>query len=352
MTAAAYNWQIARRCGRWFDLSTINKAERIMTTRLGFIGFGIMGERLLRAALNHDENVITVTGVFDPSAAAAKRLSEIDRRLDVFKTAADVIAASDCLHIASPPLSHLDYLRQCDAAGKAALCEKPLATDVTLARETVVDLSAKNIRAAVNFPFASSFAGDYLRQWLDDGVIGAPERVDIELKFPSWPRAWQMAAASWLDGRKEGGFTREVGSHFLFLSRRFFGPLALTSARCDYPEPGKSERAISAELTAGNMPVLITGSVGTTDKDDHNTWTVTGSKGRIRLRDWSIAEREVNGQWQAPDDALPNVKARPMILARQLDKVDRMTRGEAHNLATLDEALEVQTIVEEILKSA
>ncbi len=95
-----------------------------MATRLGFIGFGIMGERLLRAALNHDKDVIVVTGVFDPSPGAAARLAEIDPSLEAFATAAEVIAASDCLHIASPPLSHLDYLRQCQAAGKAALCEK------------------------------------------------------------------------------------------------------------------------------------------------------------------------------------------------------------------------------------
>lgn len=322
-----------------------------MATRLGFIGFGIMGERLVRAALNHDKDVIVVPGVFDPSPEAAARLAEIDPKLVAFASAAEVIAASDCLHIASPPASHLDYLIECEAAGKAALCEKPLATDVKRASEVVEALKAKGMRAAVNFPFASSFARDYLERWLEEGVIGTPERVDIELKFPSWPRAWQMAAEAWLDKRAEGGFTREVGSHFLFLSRRFFGPLELVSAQCTYPEAGRSERTMTAELKAGDMPVAMTGSVGTTDKDDHNTWTITGSKGRIRLRDWSIAECEVDGQWLAPEDALPNVKARPMILERQLNKVDAMTRGEAHNLATLEEALEVQRIVEDILKS-
>jgi len=322
-----------------------------MSTRLGFIGFGIMGERLLRAALNHDERIIVVSGVFDPNPQTVEKLSSIDPKLSAFATASEVIAASDCLHIASPPLSHLDYLRQCHAAGKAALCEKPLATDVALATKVVEDLLSKGIRAAVNFPFASSFAGDYLQSWLKDGAIGTPERVDIELAFATWPRAWQMAAADWLDGRAEGGFTREVGSHFLFLSRRFFGPLQLLSAACDYPEPDRSERGVRAELRAGDMPVSLSGGVGATSKDDHNTWTVTGSNGRIRLRDWSIAEREIDGQWEAPADAVPNEKARPLILARQLDKVHAMTRGDAHNLATLSEALEVQAIVEKILKA-
>ena len=105
-----------------------------MVTRLGFIGFGIMGERLLRAALNHDTSVMTVTGAYDPGPGTADRLREIDNDLQAFTSAEEVIAASDCLHIASPPLSHLDYLKQCSAAGKAALCEKPLSTQVDDAR--------------------------------------------------------------------------------------------------------------------------------------------------------------------------------------------------------------------------
>ena len=40
---------------------------------------------------------------------------------------------------------------------------------------------------------------------------------------------------------------------------------------------------------------------------------------------------------------------RPLVLRRQLEGVVRMTAGEPHPLATLQEALEVQTIVEAIL---
>ncbi|MGI9520868.1 MAG: Gfo/Idh/MocA family protein [Hyphomicrobiaceae bacterium] len=320
-----------------------------MVTKLGFIGFGIMGERLLRAAAKHDKSTIVVTGAFDPHPGAIAKLQAIDSSLTVFRSPEDVIASSDCLHIASPPSSHLDYLRRCHAAGKAALCEKPLAIRVDAAQATVEQLRSQRMRAAVNFPFASSFARDYLVQWLNAGIVGKPERVDIELAFADWPRAWQRDAISWLDGREEGGFTREVGSHFLFLSRRFFGPLVLKRATCSFPEPGRSERHMTADLTAGEIPVSIVAGVGNTTIDDQNTWTIVGSHGRVRLRDWSIAEREIDGHWEAPPDAIPNEQARPKILARQLDKIAAMTRGEQTNLAGLGEALEVQTIVEKIL---
>ncbi len=319
--------------------------------RLGFIGFGIMGERLLRAALNHDPAQIQVAGIYDANPAAHARLTQVDPQLRTYASSYELITNCDCLHIASPPLTHLDYLTQCTHADRAVLCEKPLATDVAQARDIVTALAKSKPRAAVNFPFASSFAVDHLRRWLADDVIGAPQRIDIELAFATWPRSWQMDAVGWLDGRAEGGFTREVASHFLFLSQRMAGELQLEQATCTYAAPDQSERAITAALTAGTLPVTLAGGIGRTEKDDHNTWMLTGPKGRIRLRDWSIAEREVNGAWQAPEDAVPNVKARPMILARQLDKVAAMTRGETTNLATLEEALAVQTIVERILAS-
>ncbi len=318
-----------------------------MAVKLGFIGFGIMGERLLRAGLAHDQ--IAISGIFDPSPSAAVRLAAIDPKLAVHASAAAVIAASDVLHIASPPQSHLAYLEQCAAAGKAALCEKPLATDTEAAAKTVAAVKAKSIRAAVNFPFASSLAVDALRTWIADGTVGTPERVDISLAFKTWPRPWQMDAVSWLDATAEGGFVREVGSHFLFLTRRLIGPLQLERGASTYPEPGRSERQVTAVLKASTIPVSMTGGVGTTDLDDHNIWMLTGTNGRIRLRDWSIAEREIGGEWQPPGDAMPNEKARPLVLARQLSKIVAMTAGTRTDLASLDEALDVQRIVEAIL---
>jgi len=332
-------------------LSDTDEIYPHMATQLGFIGFGIMGQRLLTAAQNHDPAVISVSGIFDPSPTAASRLNQIDSTLVAHSSVEDVIAASDCLHIASPPLSHLAYLSQCNSAGKAALCEKPLAVDVDQATNVVAALVADGFRAGVNFPFASSFAVDYLSTWLASGFVGEPRSVEIELNFATWPRSWQRDAIAWLDRRAEGGFCREVGSHFLFLSRRLLGPLQLTQAQCRYPDQVRSEDQIQATLIAGKVPVTLVGQVGKTDSDDLNTWTVTGDRGRMRLRNWSIAEQEIDGRWQAPADALPNEKARPLILARQLDKVAAMSRGENTNLASLSEALEVQQIVEAILES-
>ena len=56
-----------------------------------------------------------------------------------------------------------------------------------------------------------------------------------------------------------------------------------------------------------------------------------------------------DGTWQSAPDAMPNERARPLALKRQLEGVAKLARGEAHHLATLQEALDVQEIVESIL---
>ena len=311
---------------------------------LGIIGAGIMGERMLRAALDQAADTVRVTAIWDPAPDALARLAPLAAPA---ASAEALIAGADCVYIASPPASHLDHARAALAAGKAVFCEKPLSVDVAAGQAFLASLGTG--RAAVNFPMASSLAVATLSRWLAADTIGTPLRLEIETSFAAWPRAWQADAAPWLDRPAQGGFTREVVSHFLFLTRRLCGPMVLEQAHASFHSPGASERAIAARLTAGTIPVTLQGAVGTTLKDDHNTWTLWGATGAIRLRDWSIAETLTNGAWVPDPNAMPNERMRPLVLRRQLEGVAKMTRGEAHHLATIQEAFEVQTIVEGIL---
>lgn len=314
---------------------------------IGIIGAGIMGERLLNAILQQDPELLHACGIWDPAPTAMQRMRRIFPRVPRLADAAAVIAASDCTYIASPPASHLQHARAALAAGKSVFSEKPLAVDVADARAFVAE--AGN-RGAVNFPFASSPAVSTIRSWIESGEIGKPRRIEIEVGFAKWPRSWQADAAGWLDKAMQGGFTREVVSHFLFLSRRLVGPLHGLSGKASFPEAGKSERRITATLQAGDLPVALAGTVGETAKDDHNIWMLEGDKGAVRLCDWSIAQRRMaDGTWQQASDALPQEQARPLALKRQLEGVARLARGEPHHLATLADALNVQEIVEGIL---
>jgi predicted dehydrogenase len=312
---------------------------------IGIIGAGIMGERMLRAAQGHASDFVRVIGIWDPSAEALARIGAL---APPARSVPALIAAAQCVYVASPPASHLEYARASLEAGKAVFCEKPLAVDMSTARAFVEAVGGG--RVAVNFPMASSPAVATLAEWLTTGVVGTQLRLEIEVGFVGWPRSWQLDAAGWLDLPAQGGFTREVVSHFLFLTRRLCGAMVLQAGRARFESLNASERAIAAQLTAGGLPATLTGGVGTTLKDDHNTWTLWGDRGAIRLRDWSIAERLVDGVWLPDQEVMPNEQMRSLVLRRQLEGVERMTRGDSHHLATVQEAFEVQTVVEAILK--
>ena len=310
---------------------------------LGIIGYGIMGERLLRAAHARPDGAVSVCGVWDPSPAAMTRLAEAFPQTPRPEGVAALIEACDCVYVAAPPASHLDHARAALSAGKALFCEKPLAVDVDQARAFVRDADAAGMRAAVNFPFASSLAVDQLEAWMADGTLGALNEADIEVGFAAWPRPWQEDAAAWLDRRLQGGFTREVLSHFLFLALRLVGPRDARSRQRALPG-GRRQRARGGgpSSPAGRSACALRGLVGATEKADANAFTLHGENGSIRLRDWSIAERLVDGAWREAEGAVPQEEARPITLARQLDKVAAMTRGAPHDLASLHEALTVR----------
>lgn len=314
---------------------------------IGVIGAGIMGHRMLNAILAQPDGSVRLAGAWDPSPAAMERLAAELPSVRRVRDPETLIEASDCLYIASPPSSHLAYARAALDAGKTVFCEKPLAVDIEDARTFVALAGA---RGAVNFPFASSLGVEALERWIADGVVGTPRSLVIEVGFAAWPRPFQHDAAGWLDGRAEGGFTREVVSHFLFLSRRLLGPLRIVEASAAFPVAGASERSMAAALVAGDTPVRIVGRVGETELAEHNEWRLEGDAGAVRLRDWAIAERRgPDGRFQPAPDASPIETARPIVLRRQLQGVVRLARGEPHHLATLGEALEVQQVVEAML---
>lgn len=319
------------------------RGEPAAPMRLGIIGLGIMGERLAHAAMAHEG--WTLAAAWDPDPSAAARLAAIAPAARSCATLDEAIMACDALHVASPPAAHLAQGRAVLEAGRALLLEKPLSHDVAAARDFVRWASGRP--AAVNFPMASSPAIAQLRAWLPE--LGAIRALGVTLAFARWPRGWQQGAASWLSRRAEGGFTREVASHFLFLAGRLGGALALEAGGADHPPGDGAETAITATLRAGTVPVTLRGAVGGTEADDHNLFVIEGERGRLRLRDWSIAERWDGSAWREAPDARPNAEMRPLTLRGQLDKLAALRRGEATELATLEEALAVQEAVEAIL---
>ncbi len=155
---------------------------------------------------------------------------------------------ADLFYIATPPETHIPLACQ---ASRAIFCEKPLAVDVTEARHLVDEIQIPN---AVNFPFATHPTITTLEQELAEERHGDAVRLEIRLFFNDWPRQWQQGAASWLAQPEQGGFLREVFSHFAYLTDRILGPVELIEAEVERG-PAGTETTVRARLQGGDVTV-------------------------------------------------------------------------------------------------
>ena len=317
-----------------------------MAHGIGIIGLGVMGERMLRAMERHAS--FTVAAVWDAAPDAAEKLQRIGKHARFARDPLDLVTdpAVACVYIATPPRTHLDYAHLAFDHGKAVFAEKPLSVDVEAARACASRVLREQRAAAINFPFAAAPAVRAIASGLGSGELGSIERIDIQLAFARWPRTWQ-APARWLGQSEQGGFAREVLSHFIFLTQRLVGPMRIHDCRVDYPsDRGAAETAITATLMAGQIPVSVTGRVGG-EIDDLNRWILTGSQGAFELHDWFRVKRRINGGWLEIDFGEGSVC--DMAIRAQLDALDAMLSGRPHPLPSFREGLAVQECIEALL---
>jgi len=314
----------------------------------GIIGLGVMGQRMLARIAERSRT--RALAVWDPDAGVLAATKERYPAVTVAQTPAEVIGTPElhCLYVASPPASHLAYAEQAFDAGLAVFCEKPLTVDFAAARRSIARIERQKLRAAVNFSLASSPGLATMAAAAKDGSIGTLRAVEIEVAFDRWPRAWQAAAGHWLAERAEGGFTREVLSHFVFVLQRVLGPATVESSRPEYPPDGVgAERALKATLSAGGVPVAVEGRVGGSHPDS-NRMTLVGSGGALEIYDWfGLRRRRGEADWVAERSPQEN---RAIGQAAQLDQVVAMVESRPHSLPGFAEALAVQETIEALLQ--
>ncbi|WP_291917266.1 Gfo/Idh/MocA family oxidoreductase [Limnohabitans sp.] len=317
-----------------------------MTHKMAIIGLGIMGRRMLENALQHP--AFEVCGVWDPSPASVSKTLEMAPGVTVAPNAQAAMAGADVVYLACPPGPRKTYALQAAAAGQGVFMEKPLGTDNAQSRDLVAQLRQARLPGVVNFTQAASRGFEELSRAIVAGETGELLGIDIVVNYPAWPRAWQKDA-DWLRLREEGGYTREVISHFLFLAGRFLGPLTLQQALPRYPQDrALCELDMLARLTtADGKPVTVMATTGG-QQPDRQEVTVRGSRTNHQFREFYQLWRSDGGPWVEALDWRTE-DPRTSALQRQLSEVDLWLRGQPHKLATAEEALAVQELVEAML---
>lgn len=318
-----------------------------MSVKTAVIGLGIMGRRMVEHMAVHSG--FTPVALWDPNEDAFNAALALAPDAEIANNAEAAIAAADLVYLACPPAPRKSYAMAAADAGKAVFLEKPLGVDVAESKALVAHLEACNVPAAVNFTQAAGAALTGVDHAARAGALGEVLGADIIVTYASWPRAWQRTA-DWLRYRDEGGMTREVISHFLFFSERILGPLSVMWA-CPSFQEDKSlcETHLLARLeTKDGRPVTVMASVGGA-QPDRQELTIKGSHASRRISEFFIDAVSSGGPFaelaERPKDP------RAISLKAQLDDLLLCLQRKPNRLATPQEALRVQILVEQMLTS-
>jgi predicted dehydrogenase len=313
---------------------------------VGIIGLGFMGRSMLASMAEHDR--FRVICGWDPSSESSAAAKDQQPDIHIFQGPDEVIAHHevDLVYIAAPPLNHKEYVLKTIAAGKSVYCEKPLGVDISESRLLVTAMEASGLANIINFNLATALSATIVKKQLEAGQLGQVAGININLHVPQWPRAFQLASG-WLKGRAQGGYCREVFSHWIYLTRRLFGDGALRHANVHYPaDSTRCETFVQAELDFGGVPVFLSGITGGAGPVGVE-YTLWAEKKSLRLSSGDNFQSSTGSDWS--DEPIPARDKDRKDAHRGLDAVIRVLEGDKRAMPNMVDGLAVQELVEGIL---
>jgi len=182
---------------------------------IGFIGAGYMGRT--HATILRQDPRAHITAFYD---ADSKRAAEAATEFGAQAVAglSDLWRVCDAVYITAPNVLHGELALAAIAAGKHVFCEKPMATDSTVARR-IADAAAalpKVFQVGHNRRFAPVYTGAHQAMTAAGKVLCAELKMNRgELENPPWTA----------DAGVTGGFLYETPIHILDMGNWLFGPL-------------------------------------------------------------------------------------------------------------------------------
>ncbi|MCH1625585.1 Gfo/Idh/MocA family protein [Ferdinandcohnia quinoae] len=257
--------------------------------RVGVIGLGAIGERLIKGFTAHEKTA--VMAVVDTNSSRAKEVAGKLGGISWYNNHLEMLEqqALDIVYVAVPPKFHHKIVLDVIEKGIHVLCEKPLANSVSEAREMMERAETAGIIHAMNFPLNYSPEVFTLEKLLKDKYIGDLRRVELTMHFPEWPRPWQRN--EWVGEREQGGFVLEVGVHFIQLTNRLFGNITYLHSQLELPENReKCETGVIANLEiCDGTPFTING-ISKIAGEERIAYTIYGTEGTLSLVNWSQLE--------------------------------------------------------------
>lgn len=238
--------------------------------RVAVIGAGRIGRVHSEAIASHPQATLVL--VCDPIGTAAEDLAASYGARSC-KDASEVFADPevDAVVIGSPSTFHAEHLLAAARAGKAVLCEKPVAISVEEGRKLEADLAQFDhppIMIGFQRRFDPSMAK--AKRLLEEGAIGELNQVNIISRDPGPPPASYIA--------QSGGIFKDMTIHDFDLGRFYMGEIESVTAFGQELLPEVTE---AGDYSAG--VVVLRGKDGAITTVTFNRKCATGYDQRIEL---------------------------------------------------------------------
>lgn len=157
----------------------------------------------------------------------------------------------DLVSIAVPPYLHYPVAAEALKAGKHVLCEKPMAMDITEAKEMLRLAEETKKICMIDFEFRFLPSRRKMKTLIDGGYLGKTYCVNVSMFF-DYNASPTGKPWNWLSLRgKGGGILGAIGSHYIDLLLWLFGDIIEVCSRLDsfigYRYPPGSEVAKKVE---------------------------------------------------------------------------------------------------------
>lgn len=197
--------------------STMLRAEATTDVRIGIIGCGRVARRFPAEA--DVVGGLKILATYDINQTEAECLASNIEGVKACCSIEELYDAVDAVYIATPHLSHYQYIKNAIHAGKHVLCETPLVLKGEEAKELFALAEEKNVILMEANKTAHCPAFNHLMVMIKSGVIG--EVVDIEA---SLSKLWNdQKSLREFDPNQAGGSLYELGSYPLLPIIRLLG---------------------------------------------------------------------------------------------------------------------------------
>jgi predicted dehydrogenase len=238
--------------------TTVTRAGDISAPlSVGLIGAGFMGQAHARAVIVNGARLAGVAASTPGRGVQAAGELGAER---AYATGDDLIADReiDVVHICVPNALHMRLVRAAIAAGKHVVCEKPLATNLTDARELQTLAQRRDVIATVPYIYRYYPMVRDARRRASIGELGR-----LTLVHGSYLQDWLTGPArtNWRVDSAVGGPSRafaDIGSHWCDLAEFITGDrIAALSCQFQIVESDRPRHGGSATFSHGQSDTQI-----------------------------------------------------------------------------------------------